>query len=322
MKAFLFDRYGPPDVLTEREVESPAIAADDDVLVRIEAAATNALDWHFLRGRPYLMRLDGPALLRPKERRLGVDLAGRVEAVGPAVTRFRPGDEVFGWTWGAYAEVVATKERKLLARPAGLSAIEAAAIPTAATTALQGLRDVARLQAGQDVLVIGASGGVGTFAVQIAKALGARHVTGVCHTRNVDLVRSLGADDVVDYASEDPVRRGRRYDVIFQLAGTHSPLALRRALAPDGTLVLSSGIGPFGGMDRVAAGMILSRLSRQRMPFFLARLTLEDLEAIVAMIEAGTVRPVIERTYPLAETQAAIAHIDSGHTRGKVLTVA
>ncbi len=245
MKAIVYDEYGPPDLLELVEIDKPAVG-DGEVLVRVRAASANSLDWHCMRGEPYLMRLQ-IGLRRPKVNGLGADLAGEVAEVGENVTRFRPGDEVFGEIdgggWGSFADYVCVTEDWLELKPANLTFEQAAAVPVAGLTALQGLRDHGRVQPGQKVLILGASGGVGTFAVQIAKSFGA-DLTGVCSTRNVEMVRSIGADRVIDYSREDFIRGGPRYDLIFQLAGTHSASDCRRALTPKGTLVLSSGSGP------------------------------------------------------------------------------
>jgi NADPH:quinone reductase-like Zn-dependent oxidoreductase len=320
MKAITCHRYGPPDVLELEDIDTP-VANDDEVLVRVRAASVNPRDWHFMRGLPYVIRpqfgLRGPT----KFRALGSDLAGQVEAVGPNVTRFRPGDEVFGHVLeGAFAEYWAVPEDRLGAKPANLSFEQAAAVPLAGLTALQGLRDHGRVEAGQKVLIIGASGGVGTFAVQLAKWFGAE-VTGVCSTRNLELVRSIGADHVIDYTREDVTGNGRRYDLVLQLAGTRSPADLRRVLTPRGTLSLSSGesdgrwIGPIGRMVKAA---VLSPFVSQRLGAFEAKSRREDLRLLTELIEAGTVTPVIDRTYQLPEVPEAIRYLEQGHARGKV----
>ena len=316
MKAIVQDRYGSPDVLRLREVEPPALGADD-VLVRVRAASVNFRDWAVLRGRPRVLRL-ATGLRRPRDPLPGVDVAGEVEAVGPAVTGLRPGDAVFGRCAGGFAEYASTNQGRVAPKPANLSFEEAAAVPLAATTALQGLRDHGRVGAGQLVLVIGASGGVGSFAVQIARAYGA-HVTAACSRGSADLVRSLGADEVVDYRREDLTRASRRYDVIFQLAGTASPLALRRALSPRGTLVLSSGRGRLAGIDRIVAARLASAFVRQRLIVFVEHESAADLLVLKELLEAGTIRPVIDRMYPLAEAPAALRYLEAGHTRGKVV---
>ena len=320
MKAITYHRYGSPDVLRLEEVDDP-VATDGHVLVRVHAAAANPRDWHLMRGLPYIVRPQF-GLRRPRQPLLGGDVAGRVEAVGSDVTRLRPGDEVYAdVTTGGFAEYISIPADVVEPKPANLTFEQAAAVPLAALTALQGLRDHARLQAGQKVLIIGASGGVGTFAVQLAKWLGAE-VTGVCSTRNLDLVRSLGADHVVDYTREDVAGNGRRYDVVLQLAGTRSPADLRRALTPTGTLSLSSGdsdgrwIGPIG---RMVKAMVLSPFVSQRLGSFLERPKREDLAVLRELIEAGTVTPVIDRTYPLADVPEAIRYLETGRARGKVV---
>jgi NADPH:quinone reductase-like Zn-dependent oxidoreductase len=319
MKAITYHRYGPPEVLGLEEVDEPVVH-DDDVLVRVRAASVNPRDWHFLRGLPYIVRPVG--LRRPKSGVLGSDIAGQVEAVGKAVTRFRPGDEVFAFVLsGAFAEHAAVPEAVLGHQPATLTFEQAATVPLAALTALQGLRDHGRVQPGQKALILGASGGVGTFAVQLAKLFGAE-VTGVSSTRNLELVRSLGADHVIDYTREDVTSSGQRYDLIFQLAGTRSPSDLRRALTPKGTLVLSSGesdgrwIGP---LDRVIKAAVLSPFLRQRLVTFEAKQSRDDLRVLKELVESGRLSPVIDRTYPLIETSEAIRYLETGHARGKVV---
>jgi NADPH:quinone reductase-like Zn-dependent oxidoreductase len=318
LKAITYHRYGSPDVLELEEVDAP-VAKDHEVLILVRATSANPRDWHFMRGLPYIMRPLG--LRRPKDGGLGSDVAGQVEAVGRAVTRFRPGDEVLAHVLkGGFAEYACVPEDVVGRKPANLTFEQAATVPLAGLTALQGLRDHGRVQPGQRVLIIGASGGVGTFAVQIAKSLGAE-VTGVCSTRNLDLVRSLGADHVVDYTREDFTRGGRKYDLILQLAGTRSAWECRRALTPKGTLLLSSGesdrrwIGPF---DRMLTGIMLSPFVSQRLAPFEAKQSGEDLEALTELIESGKVSPVIDRTYPLTETPEAIRYLETGHARGKV----
>jgi NADPH:quinone reductase-like Zn-dependent oxidoreductase len=319
LKAITYHRYGSPDVLEFEEVDDPVVK-DDEVLVRVRAASVNPRDWHFMRGLPYVMR---PLGLRiPKDGALGSDVAGQVEAVGRTVTRFRPGDEVFAHVLaGGFAEYTCVSEEALGLKPANLTFEQAAAVPLAAVTALQGLRDRGRIQSGQRVLIIGASGGVGTFAVQLGKSFGA-DVTGVCSTRNVDMVRSIGADHVVDYTQEDFTQSGQKYDLIFQLAGTHSPSACRRALTPKGTLVMSSGesggrwIGP---LDRIIKAVVLSPFVSQRLSPFEAKRSKEDLQVLKELIESGKVSPVIDRTYPLSEAPEAMRYLEEGHARGKVV---
>jgi NADPH:quinone reductase-like Zn-dependent oxidoreductase len=320
MKAITYHRYGAPEVLQFQEVDDPVVG-DDEVLVRVRAASANPRDWHFMRGLPAFMRLQF-GLRGPRYGGLGSDIAGQVEAVGRNVTGFRPGDDVVADVLtGGFAEYVAVAEDKVAPKPANLTFEQAAAVPLAAVTALQGLRDHGRVQPGQQVLVIGAAGGVGTFAVQLAKWLGAE-VTGVCATGKADLVRSLGADHVVDYTKEDVTRGDRRYDVVFQLAGTQSPSDLRRVLTPRGTLLLSSGesdgrlIGP---VDRIIKALLLAPFVRQRLVPFEAKQSSEDLQLITTLIEAGKITPVIDRTYPLSDTPEAIRYLEQGHARGKVV---
>jgi NADPH:quinone reductase-like Zn-dependent oxidoreductase len=311
MRAIVQETYGPPAALRLREVPRPTIG-DGDVQLRVRAAGVNPLDWHYVRGAPYIARL-AMGLPKPKTTRRGVDVAGRVEAVGKAATRLRPGDEVFGWCDGAFAEYASAPEEHFVSKPAEMTFEEAAAVPVAAVTALQGLRDFGKLQAGQRVLINGAAGGVGTFAVQIAKAFGAE-VTGVCSSRNVDLVESLGADRVIDYTLEDFTRSGGRYEVILDNAGNRSLSAVRSVLASGGTLVYNSG----ASLRRIALAQLLSRLG-QKVFMFLAKLNHDDLMVIRDLIGSGQLRSVIDRTYPLHETGAAIAYVEAGHARGKVV---
>ena len=320
MKAIVRERYGSPDVLKLRDIDRPVID-DDGVLVRVRAASINAYDWHMMRGSPSLVRLMA-GLRKPKSSAMGVDLAGEVEAVGKNVTEFRPGEEVFGQRVGALAEYVrGTAMSFLVPKPTGLTFEQAAAVPMAASTALQGLRDKGQIKPSQRVLINGASGGVGTFAVQIAKAFGA-HVTAVCSTRNVDQARSLGADEVIDYTREDFTRGGRKYDVILDVASSGSLSSRRRVLEPNGTLV---GVGAANndGTASIVAGLletaVLSRFGNQKMPFFLAKNSKEDLIVLKELIEAGKVKPVIDRTYPLNQTAEAIRYLETGHARAKVV---
>jgi NADPH:quinone reductase-like Zn-dependent oxidoreductase len=316
MKAIVQDKYGSPDVLELKDIDKPAVD-DDDVLVRVSAASVNAADWHIVRGSPYVLRI-AMGLRRPKNPVPGIDVAGEVEAVGTNVKQHRPGDQVFGWCDGAFAEYACAGEDHFAPKPANLTFEQAAAVPVAAFTALQGLRDQGRVQPGQKVLIIGASGGVGTFAVQLAKAFEA-DVTGVCSAGNVELVRSIGADHVIDYTREDFTRGRQRYDVIFQLAGTRSPSDLRRALAPRGTLVLSSGAGRFAGIDRIIKALALSPFVRQRLTTFVSKENKADLIVLKELIEAGKVTPVIDRRYLLSETPEAIRYLEKGHAQGKVV---
>ena len=321
MKAIVRERYGPPDVLELRNVEIPAID-DDSILVRVRAAAINAYDWHMMRGRPSLVRIVA-GLRKPKSSAMGVDVAGQVEAVGKNVTQFRPGDEVFGSRSGSLAEYVrGTSQSFLVPKPARLTFEQAAAVPMAGTTALQGLRDKGQIRPGQKVLINGASGGVGTFAVQIAKAFGA-HVTAVCSTGNLEQARSLGADEVIDYTKEDFTRSGKRYDVILDVAASGPLSSRRRVLEPSGILVGVGSADSRYGMTSLLAGLVetavLSRFGKQKMPFFLAKNSKEDLMVLTALIETGKIRPVIDRTYPLRETAEAIRYLEAGHARAKVV---
>jgi NADPH:quinone reductase-like Zn-dependent oxidoreductase len=316
MIAIVQETYGSADVLQLNEIDKPPVG-DGAALVRVHATSVNPADWHAISGTPLVARF-AFGVRKPKNRVPGTDLAGVVEAVGKDVTKLRPGDEVFGWSIGAFAEYACTPEDHLVPKPANLTFEQAAAFPIAATTALQGLRDWGQLRAGQKVLVIGASGGVGTFAVQIAKALGAE-VTGVCSTRNVEMVRSLGADQVIDYTQQDPLLGGKRYDLIFQLAGTASPSRCRRALTPKGTLLLSSGDGRFTGMGRMAAAAVSGPFVSQALVMRVAKLNQADLLALTELIEAGKVAPVIDRTFAFGETPAAVRYCEEGHTRGKVV---
>ena len=314
MKAIIRTRYGSPDALQLAEVEKPA-PKDNEILIRVRAASVNPVDFHDMRGRPLLMRLSS-GLLRPKEIRLGVDLVGVVEAVGQDVTRFKPGDEVFGARNGALAEYVVTTGKALALKPAHVTFEQAAAVPVAGFTALQGLRDHGRLQPGRHVLVNGASGGVGTFAVQIAKALGAT-VTGVTSTRNVDLVRGLGADRVIDYTREEYTTGRERYDLVLDCVGNHSPAANRRIMTPDGVYVMVA-----GALRHIAGTLLRTRLGRRDSAMFMAQTNNDDLLALKEWIEAGKVTSVIDRCYPLGETAAAIRYLETGRARGKVVVTA
>jgi NADPH:quinone reductase-like Zn-dependent oxidoreductase len=320
MKAIAYEAYGSADILEVKDVRKPDVEADQ-VLVRVRAASANPYDWHFMRGVPYIART-AMGLRKPKYSLLGTDVAGEVEAVGDAVTRFRPGDAVFGFVGsGGFAEYVSAPEKLLALKPDNLNFEQAATVPLAAVTALQGLRDAGGIQSGQKVLIVGASGGVGTFAVQIAKWYGT-DVTGVCSTRNVEMVRSIGADHVIDYTREDFTKTGQRYDLIFQLAGTASPAACRRALAPTGRLVLSSGDSPgriIGPVGRIIKAIVMSPFIGQTLRPFVAKPSSNDLQFLRELIEAGKVAPVIDRTYPLTEAADAIRYIETGHARGKVV---
>jgi len=322
MKAIVQDAYGSPDVLEFRDIDKPAIGAND-VLVRVRAAGVNPADWALVGGLPYVARpLYGMG--KPKNPVRGTDVAGEVEAVGTSVTRFRPGDEVFGWSGhlgGAFAEYASVSEDALVTKPAKLTFEQAAAVPMAGTVALLAVRDHGKVQAGQKVLINGASGGIGSFAVQIAKSLGAE-VTGVCSTTNIDLVRSIGADHVIDYTKVDFTRTGQRYDFILDNVANRSLSDLRRALTPKGTLVPNG-----GGFDHrwMASG---GRLIRAKVVFafvsqsvrtFIASAKQQNLVVLKELIESGKIRPVIDRTYALSETPQAIAYVGQGHARGKVV---
>jgi NADPH:quinone reductase-like Zn-dependent oxidoreductase len=319
MKAIVYHQYGSADVLKLEEVEKPT-PGDDEVLIKVLAASVNPYDWHFMRGEPYFMRLF-VGLRAPKRNGLGVDYSGQVEAVGKEVTQFQPGDEVFGMCDGAFAEYLCVPEIEAALKPTNLTFEQAAAVPLAALTALQGLRDPGQLQPMHRVLIIGSSGGVGTFAVQIAKALGA-HVTGVCSTQNREMVCSLGADQVIDYTQEDFAQSGQKYDLIFQLAGMHSPSHCRRALTPKGRLVLSSGdsdgrwIGP---IDRIIKAAVLSPFVGQKLGSLDTKRSKKDLEHLKDLIEAGKLTPVINQTHSLSEVPEAIRYVEKGHARGKVV---
>ena len=318
MRAIVHERYGRPDVLEFREVEKPAIE-DDRVLVRVHASSVNPVEWYGVTG-PYFARV-GSGLRRPKDMSVGADLAGRVEAVGPGVKGFQPGEEVYGTSGGSWAEYASAREERLAPKPANLSFEEAAAVPVAGVTALQALRDKGRLQAGQKVLINGASGGVGTFAVQIAKSFGAE-VTGVCSTRNMERVRSLGADHVVDYTKEDFTKLGECHDLMLDVAGNRSFLAYRRVLTPEATVVVVGGPMTYRGLGPLPhmAGTILkSRGRSQTVTFFVAEVTTDDLNSLRELLESGKVSPVIDRTYPLSEAPEALTYLGEGHARGKVV---
>jgi len=318
MKAMVQDTYGSAEVLELRDIEKPDIG-DDEVLVRVRAAGVNVADWAVMSGLPYIAR-PVYGLGKPKNAVRGTDVAGQVEAVGTAVTRFRPGDEVFGWCVGSYAEYASVAEAALVLKPADLTFEQAAAVPMAGLVALQAVRDQGNVQAGQSVLINGASGGIGTFAVQIAKSLGAE-VTGVCSTRNVDLIRSIGADHVIDYTVEDFTSSGQHYDFILDNVANHSLSELRRALTPHGTLVPNGGSFDnhwFAGGGRVIKSHVVSRFVSHTLRPFLLSPKLEDLVVLKELIEAGKMTPVIDRTYPLGETPQAISHVGEGHARGKV----
>jgi NADPH:quinone reductase-like Zn-dependent oxidoreductase len=316
MKAIVRTQYGSPDVLQFTEVAKPT-PKDNEVLIRIHAASVNPLDWRYLRGKPFLIRLG--ALREPKHKILGVDIAGRVEAVGNNVKRFRPGDAVFGGgkNLGGFAEYVCTPEDNLALKPANLSFEAAAAVPVAALSALQGLRDKGRIQQGHKVLVEGASGGVGTFAIQIAKSFGAE-VTAVCSTRNVDQARSLGANHVIDYTREDFAKSGQRYDLILAANAYHSISDYRRALSQDGICVIVGG-DLAKVFQALLLGPLLSRIGRKKVCFVGAKLKHEDLVILKNLLEAGKVVPVIDRRYPLSGVAEALRYLEEGHAQGKVV---
>jgi NADPH:quinone reductase-like Zn-dependent oxidoreductase len=324
MRAAVRERFGAPeDVVELREVAKP-VPADDEVLVRVRAASLNMADWYDVTGRPYVGRVQ-MGLRRPRDERLGVDFSGRVEAVGKDVRQFRPGDAVFGARNGAFADYVCVREeRAIVPKPADVTFEEAAAVPVAATTALQGLRDKGQLQPGQRVLINGASGGVGTFAVQVAKALGAE-VTAVCSTRNVEIAPSIGADDVVDYTKEDFTRRDGRYDLMLDVAGSRAWSECRRALTPEATLVIVGGpktnrlLGPIGHAVKVRFGALLNR---RKAVFFIAKLNKPDLDTLREHLGAGRITSVIERTYELSEIGDALGYMGEGHARGKIVITA
>ena len=321
MKAIVCPNYGPPDVLQFTEVEKP-VPGDGEILVKIHAASVNALDRHLMKSKPSMRVLTGSGLLKPKDQRIGVDIAGRVEAVGNKVTQFQPGDEVFGVATGAFAEYACADENELALKPANSSFEDAAAVPVAALTALQGLRDKGLIQSGQKVLIHGASGAVGTFAVQIARAFGAE-VTAVCSTRNVEMVRSMGAEHVIDYTQEDVTRNRQRYDLILAVNGYHSIFAYRRILRPGGTYVLvgeGSNTHLFRAMfQTMLLGPLFAKTAKQKMCFFIAKVTRTDLDYMKELMEAGKVVPMIDRRYPLCETAEAFRYLEEGHARGKVV---
>lgn len=319
MQAIVYHCYGSPDVLQLEEIEKPVPAANE-LLVKVETASVNPLDWHYMRGSPYIMRLSS-GLGAPDISRLGADYAGVVEAVGKSVSQFKPGDEVFGRSTGAFGEYVIAREAgSVTQKPANVSFEQAAAVPIAAITALQALRDKANLQPGQKVLINGASGGVGTFAVQIAKAMGAE-VTGVCSDRNAQMVLGIGADHVIDYKRTDFTQGEQRYDVIVDNVGNHPLLAVRRALKPDGVLVMVGGakgnwLGPL--LNPIKA-MLLSPFVSQRLELLMALISQQDLAYLAQLMAQGEVTPVIDRVYPLAEVPLAIAYSEEGRARGKII---
>lgn len=315
MKAFVYTNYGSPDVLRCVETEEPT-AGDSEVLIRVRAAAVNPLDWRVMRGRPYLLRMTMG--LRKPNMRPGHDVAGEVITVGRNITQFKPGDEVFGVCPGSFAEYACAPESKLAIKPKNVSFEQAASVPVAALTALQGLRDRGQIRPEHKVLINGAAGGVGTFAVQIAKAFGA-YVTGVCSTRNVDMVRSIGADRVIDYTQEDFTKGTQLYDLILDNVGNHSLLTCRRVLNPRGRFVIAGGRGVGTILATAVYARVLSRFVKQEFGFFAAKVTKEDLTALCELMETEKVTPVIDRRYRLSEVSEAIRYLEEGHARGKVV---
>lgn len=319
MKAAVYTRYGPPDVVQIKDFEKP-VPKDNEVLIKIRAASVNPYDWHFMRGTPYVVRILA-GLRKPKDTRLGVDVAGQVEAVGRNITQFKPGDPVFGTCKGAFAEYACASEQALVSKPANVTFEQAASVPVAALTALQGLRDKGRIQPGQKVLINGAAGGVGTFAVQIAKSFGAE-VTGVCSTRNVDMVRSIGADRVIDYTQEDFTKSGQNYDLLLDNVGNHSLSACRRVLNPKGIYIAVGGpsdpwmIRP---LARAITALLLTLFVSQKLLMVLTKPSKKDLDIIRELMGAGKVTPIIDRRYSLSAVPEAIRYLEEGHARGKVV---
>jgi NADPH:quinone reductase-like Zn-dependent oxidoreductase len=323
MKAIVYCDYGSPDVLKLVDIAKP-VPNDDQLLIKVRTASVNPYDWHFVRGTPYIMRMMIGGLRKPKDPRIGVDFAGTVEAVGKNVTQFKPGDDVFGGKTGAFAEYVCVRaDRGIALKPANVSFEEAGAVQIAGLTALQAVRDKGQVQPGQKVLINGASGGVGTFAVQIAKSFGA-NVTGVCSTRNVDLVKSLGAQQVVDYTKEDFAKTDQRYDVILDNVPNHSLSDCRRILTPNGKYIMIGGGGPndnrwIGPFGRVINAKLISPFISQKMGMMMAEVKKDDLKFLADLMEAGKVKTVIDRTYKFSEIPAALAYLEQGHARGKVV---
>ena len=324
MKAIVFTKYGTPDVLEFKDVKKP-IPLDDEVLVEIHAASLNAYDWHFLTADIFLIRLMGGGLLKPKKQTLGADIAGKVVAVGKNITQFHPGDEVFGFAKGnsgGFAEYVCATEKSLVLKPANISFEEASTASMAAVTALQGLRDEGQIQAGKKVLIYGASGGVGTFAIQIAKSFDAE-VTAVCSSRNVEIAHSIGADHVIDYTQEDFSQHEKLYDLIFVANGNLSINQFKQALEPNGVCVLSGGDG--SSIIELLAGMVqewwIRKTENKKIGSFLAKNTQKDLGAIKELLASGKVKPVIDRQYPLSKTADAFRYLGEGHAQGKIVIV-
>ena len=323
MKAVVHRCYGSPDVIRYEDLPRPA-PADNEILVKVHAASVNPLDWHYLEGTPYMVRLEA-GFGRPDNPRLGVDFAGTVAAVGKSVSRFKPGDAVFGGKFGALAEYIVVREERAVAlKPDAVSNQQAAAVAIAGITALQALRDKGHIRAGQNVLVNGASGGVGTFAVQIAKSFGAT-VTGVCSTRNVDLVRSIGADHVIDYTHEDFTRGTQRYDLIVDNVGTHSLLEYKRVMNPGGIFVIVGSTTPgnwFAWLSRPLQAWVLSPFTSQKFTTIFAELNKDDLGRLAELMQSGKLTPVIDRTYKLSDSAEALRYLEQGHARGKVVVTA
>jgi NADPH:quinone reductase-like Zn-dependent oxidoreductase len=316
MKAIVYEKYGPPDVLQLKEVPKP-VPKEDEVLIKVYAASINAYDWHFLRADPFFIRLMIGGLLKPKKQGLGADVAGLVEAVGSVITQFQPGDEVFGFGESTYAEYTCAKENAIALKPSNLSFAQAAAVPMAALTALQALRDAGAIQSGQKVLVQGASGGVGTYAVQIAKSFGAE-VTAVCSTRNVDMLRSMGADHVIDYKKEDFTRNGQHYDLILAVNGYHPILDYRRALSPNGIYVMAGGrMGQF--FQVMLLGAWISKRGGKKMGNMGTKINQKDLAVMKELLESGKVVPVIDESYPLEKAVEAFRYFEEVHARGKIV---
>ncbi len=313
MKAIVYTKFGPPDVLQLKEVEKP-IPKDNEILMKVHAASANAYDWRHLRADPFFIRLMGAGLLKPKHKILGADIAGRVEAVGGQVKQFQPGDDVFGdGGYGGFAEYVCVDENRFVLKPANLTFEEAAAVPMAGLTALQGLRDKGQIQAGQKVLINGASGGVGSFAVQIAKSF-ETEVTGVCRTTKMDFVRSLGADHVMDYTQEDVTENKQQYDLIFDTAAHRSIPKYKRILSSGGIYVLAG-----GSMSRIFQLMLMSMTGAKNMRLVVAKISQKDLLFIIELIHSGKVKPAIDKRYPLNETAEALRYLEEGRARGKVV---
>jgi len=319
MKAIVHHNYGSPDVLHLETVPQPT-PDDNQLLIKVQAASVNAHDWHMLRADPFIIRLTGSGFLKPKNKILGLDIAGRVEAVGKNVQQFKPGDAVFGYCEnGGFAEYVCTNENRLVLKPATVTFEQAAAVPVAAITALQGLRDSGNLQPGQKVLIHGASGGVGMFAVQIAKAFGAE-VTAVCSTRNLDMARSIGADQVIDYTKEDFTKNGHRYDLILAVNGNRSIFEYKRSLTPKGTYVAVGGSGVRQMLQSMVLGPWLSRNGNQTLHFMgIAKVIKKDIEFLRTLLEKHKIVPLIDKCYPLSEVPVAIQYIEDVHAQGKVV---